>query len=305
MLQCSMIAPRFYPRPRAMKTSEHDQDLTVTSQATVVASTRITPENTDEVRQIYLHMDESPALFPQGQNVGVLVPGPHPFGKKEHHRYYTIANARPGSDGAGVELELLVRRCFYVDEVSGEQYPGIASNYLCDARAGDRITLSGPYRSPFRIPTDKTSNLVMIGTGTGIAPFRTFLRRVYEEQGHWEGKVRLYYGAKTGMDLLYMNDLNNDLAAYYDRETFQAINGLRPNVLGDEADALGKSLEANAHDIWQLIQTGHTYVYLAGLKKIAGVFERAMQRAAGGDDAWLAAKQSLIEAQRWSELTYQ
>jgi len=288
-----------------MKTSELDPDLTVTSQATVVASTRVTPETTDEVRQIYLHVDESPTLFPQGQNVGVLVPGPHPFGKKEHHRYYTIANARPSSDGTGVEIELLVRRCFYLDEVSGEQYPGIASNYLCDARAGDEITLSGPYRGPFRIPTDKTSNLLMIGTGTGIAPFRAFLRRIYEEQGHWEGKVRLYYGAKTGMDLLYMNDLNNDLATYYDRETFQAINALRPNVLADEADALGKSLEASASDIWQLMQANNTHVYLAGLKKIANVFETAMRQAAGSESAWLTAKQKLIEAQRWSELTYQ
>ncbi len=285
-----------------MSDIEFQPGKTEATEAVIQSSRRVTPETTDEVRQILLRIDEPAFYFLEGQNIGVLVPGPHEFGNKVHHRYYTIANAR-AQDG-GVELELLVRRCFYIDEVSGEQYPGVASNYLCDAREGDRITLTGPYRSPFRIPSDPASNLLMLGTGTGVAPFRAFLRRIYEEQKGWKGKVRLYYGARTGTDLLYMNDLNNDLANYFDEKTFKAIQALRPNILGDEADAMGKGIEANATEVWKLVQDSKTCVYLAGMKKIAESLDRAMAKAAGSDQAWQAVKQRLVEERRWSELTY-
>lgn len=287
-----------------MPTREFEPGVSETCEAIVRDSIRITPETTDEVRQISLHIDAPAFYYPEGQHIGVLVPGPHPFGYTQHHRYYTIADARrsPGQDG--VDLEILVRRCFGIDEVSGERYPGIASNYLCDAPVGAPLTLTGPYHSPFRIPADKSANLLMIGTGTGIAPFRAFLRRIYEEQGDWQGQIRLYYGARTGMDLLYMNDLNNDLASYYDRETFQAIHSLRPNLLGDESDALARGLDRNAEAILALLRAPGTHVYLSGMKRIADTFDRAIAAVAGGEPAWSALKDRLIADKRWSELTY-
>jgi ferredoxin--NADP+ reductase len=137
-----------------------------------------------------------------------------------------------------------------------------------------------------------------------VAPFRAFLRRIYEEQKGWKGKVRLYYGARTGTDLLYMNDLNSDLANYYDEKTFKAIQALRPNILGDEADAVGRGVEANASEVWKLVQDEKTCVYLAGMKKIVDSLDQAMAKAAGSAEAWQAVKQRLVQDRRWSELTY-
>ncbi len=274
------------------------------TEAIVHTSERITPNTSDEVRRIVLRIDTPAFYFLEGQNIGVLTPGPHPYGNKTHHRYYTIANAEKSADGDGVELELLVRRCFYIDEVSGEQYPGEASNYLCDAQPGDKISLTGPYRSPFLIPADKNSNLLMLGTGTGIAPFRAFLRRVYQEQSHWGGKVRLFYGARSGAEMLYMNDQNSDLANYYDQATFQAIQSLSKGVLKDEGDALQSGVEAHSAEIWDMLQDEKTHVYLAGMKKIATAFDASMAKLAGSDTQWQAVKQGLIDAKRWSELTY-
>lgn len=285
-----------------MNDTEFEPGVTDTTQATVLSSARITSDTSDEVRQIVLQVPESSLYFMEGQNIGVLVPGPHPFGNKAHHRYYTIANAR--DTGTGVELELLVRRCFYIDEVSGERYPGIASNYLCDAQPGAAVTLTGPYRSPFRIPADSASNLLLLGTGTGIAPFRAFLRQVYEKQQGWKGKIRLYYGARTGTDLLYMNDQNDDLTQYYDQKTFQAFQAVYNPLLGDESDALKQGIEGNAKEVWKFIQDPKTHVYLAGLEKIATVFDGVMAQQAGSEDAWHAAKAKLLAEKRWSELTY-
>lgn len=274
------------------------------TEAYIQSTKRITPESTDEVRQIVLRINTPAFYFLEGQNIGVLTPGPHPFGNKSHHRYYTIANANKSADGEGVELELLVRRCFYIDEVSGEEYPGEASNYLCNAQAGDKISITGPHRSPFRIPADKTSNLLMLGTGTGIAPFRAFLRRVYQEHSSWNGKVRLFYGARTGAEMLYMNDINHDLTLYYDQTTFKAIQSLSQGILNDEGDALQHGVDANAGEIWALLQEPKTHVYLAGLKKIAAAFDASMAKMAGSEAQWEAVKQALIEDKRWSELTY-
>ena len=285
-----------------MSDTEFQPGANETTEAVVQSSRRITPESTEEVRQIVLRIDESAFYFLEGQNIGVLVPGPHDFGNKYHHRYYTIANAR-ALDG-GVELELLVRRCFYIDEVSGEQYPGVASNYLCDAQEGSRLTITGPYRSPFKIPVDPSSNLLMLGTGTGVAPFRAFMRRIYEEHKGWKGKVCLFYGARNGMDLLYMNDLNADLAQYYDENTFKAIQAVRSGILSDEADALAQGVADNAEEVWTLLQDDKTHVYLAGMKKIADTFDQAMARTAGSEAEWQAVKERLIDARRWTELTY-
>jgi len=285
-----------------MSDYEFEPGVSNTIQAVLVSSQRITPETTDEVRQLRLHIEEPAYYFLEGQNLGVIAPGPHPYGNAVHHRYYTIASATPA--GNGVDLELLVRRCFYIDEVSGERYPGEASNYLCDAQPGTSVTLTGPYRSPFRIPAAPESNLLMLGTGTGIAPFRAFLRRVYEEHKGWQGQVRLFFGARSGADLLYMNDQNSDLGHYYDQETFKAVKAVRGVLLGDESDALGHGLEANVEDIWNLLQSPATHVYLAGLKRIADVFDATMARRAGSPEAWQAVKQGLLDDKRWSELTY-
>lgn len=126
--------------------------------ATLTSSRRITPDSTDEVRQLILQIDEPSFRYAAGQSISVLVPGPGEFGSGYHHRRYSIANPVERGNKQSIELELLVRRCFYLDEISGEQYPGIASNYLCDAKVGDKIKITGPYKSPFKIPADTSQS---------------------------------------------------------------------------------------------------------------------------------------------------
>lgn len=279
-----------------------EETFGVTCQATLKASNRITADNADEVRELVLSVDEPAFRALAGQNIGVLIPGPHPFGNPYHHRYYSVVAAQPS--GEGTDLEILVRRCSYIDEVSGEEYPGIASNFLCNATPGKQVTLTGPYKAAFKVPADKTSNLLMIGTGTGIAPFRTLIKSVYAAHGGWQGKVRLFYGAKSGLDNLYMNDQNNDLANYYDEATFEAYQAINPDPYADVGDTLGKSLSQNGAKTWVLMQMPNTYVYLAGLKKQVAVFDKVMAEQAGSAGNWQALKGRLQAEGRWAELTY-
>jgi ferredoxin--NADP+ reductase len=284
--------------------SEMEQALGPVGEAAVVNSERVTPQDRDEVRRIRLRVEDPAFRFSPGQMIGVLVPGPHPFGNRHHLRRYSIASAPEGNAGDGVEFDLLVRRCFYLDEFSGEQYPGIASNYLCDAAPGQRLTIAGPYRSPFRVPADDTSNLVMIGSGTGIAPFRAFVQAIYRQHGGWRGQVRLFYGARSGMDQLYLNDPEGDLANYYDEASFKAFAGILSRPLASEAELLDAALAGHADDVWQLMQAPNTHLYLAGLTRVAAAFDRVMANTAASAADWNAQRARMQAEGRWSELLY-
>lgn len=273
-------------------------------EATLTSSIRITPDSTDEVRQIILQIDEPAFRYAAGQSIGVLVPGPHQFGNEFHHRRYSIANPVEAGTRQIVELELLVRRCFYLDEISGEQYPGIASNYLCDAKVGDKIKITGPYKSPFKIPTDTSSNLLMIGTGTGVAPFRAFVRQIYDQYGGWKGDVRLFYGDRGGMNLLYMNDQQKDLTQFYDDQTFKAFSVLTDRPLSGAEQGLQESLKGHIDECARLIREPNTYVFLAGQDKAAEVLDKVMAETFGSADAWDKVKSDLVESGHWAELLY-
>lgn len=272
--------------------------------AEVVESRRITPEKTDEVRHIVLRVNEPSFRYREGQSIGVVVPGPHAFGNKYHMRRYSIANDRSRSSEESVEFSILVRRCFYIDPLNGERYPGVASNFLCDAKVGQSISVTGPYKSPFNIPSDNQANLVMIGVGTGIAPFRAFIEHIYREQGSWKGQVRLFYGARTGMDMLYMNDHNSDLKEYFEEETFMAYNGLTNRPLMSDTDALKQSLELHVEEALSLIRQSNTYVCVAGLSKVEQAMDQAFCEATGSDGDWAALKEQLVQQGRWSQLLY-
>ena len=256
--------------------NESTQELGPVSEAVVTESVRITPADRDEVRRISLRIDDPAFRYSVGQSIGVVVPGPHPMGNRVHMRRYSIAGGQLDRENDEVELELLVRRCFYIDEISGESYPGIASNYLCDAEVGRHITITGPYRSPFRVPADVHSNLLMIGTGTGVAPFRSFVQEIYREKGGWKGQVRLYYGARNGMDLLYGNDVDGDLTNYYDEASFKAFGAVISRPLATDSYTLRAALEAHAAEVWEQLHDPATYVYMGGWGKVTYTFDRIM-----------------------------
>ena len=71
--------------------TEHQLELGPVSEAVVTDSIRISREDLDEVRRIRLRIDDPSFHFSVGQSVGVVAPGPHPFGNRYHMRRYSIA----------------------------------------------------------------------------------------------------------------------------------------------------------------------------------------------------------------------
>lgn len=270
--------------------------------ATLLRSDRITaPESKEEVRNLVFRTDDPGFDGRIGNCIRVLAPGQ--YGNPYHARFYSIADLDRRDAGA-TEFALCVRRCFVIDDFNGEEYAGVASNYLCDLRPGDSITFSGPVGYPFAVPSNRDANILMVGMGTGIAPFRGLIRLIYEKVGSWKGKVRLFYGARSGLEMLYMNDENNDLANYYDQPTFKAFQAISPRPALDAPIALDKVLEQNAAEVWEMLQGPDTQVYIAGATAMLGMVDQALTGVAGSHLAWQGRRQQLLAENRWHEVLY-
>lgn len=86
-------------------------------------------------------------------------------------RSYSIASSQSAHPD---EVHLLVSRVSY--EAHGRRRGGAASTYLAERlQEGSRVSIWIEPNSQFRLPADPSTPIVLIGAGTGIAPFRAFL----------------------------------------------------------------------------------------------------------------------------------
>ncbi len=271
--------------------------------ATVTKTERLTPETVEEIREITLEVNDPDFECQVDQSFGVLIKTTSEFGTSVHHRLYSVADLPTNKDGKR-QIKMLLKRCSYVDEFSGELYDGVASNYLCNRKVGDEITITGPHRLPFVVPEDKASNLILIGMGTGIAPFRAFIKHIYKNVNDWKGKIRLFYGARSGLELLYLNDKDGDLTSYYDKETFEAFYALSPRPDWSDPIALDVAMEERADEILELLSMANTHIYVAGHSKISVMLDKAFSNILGSRGKWENRKAELIAGKKWAEVIY-
>jgi len=269
--------------------------------AKLLSSERLTPDSSrEDIRRMVFRTDNLYFDSKVGSCIRVLAPGE--YGNPYHARLYSISDSHPSDDGA--QFEICVRRCFYIDDASGEEYAGVASGYLCDLTPGSEIKFSGPVGYPFVVPSNPNADLLMIGMGTGIAPFRGLIRAIYEKQGSWKGKVRLFHGARTGLEQLYLNDVNNDIGNYFDQPTFKAFQAISPHPVFDAPAALDKALERNAAEVWDIVKGPDSRIYLAGSTQMSDMIAKAMSNIAGSASVWKEKRNELVAAGRWLEVLY-
>jgi cytochrome P450/NADPH-cytochrome P450 reductase len=126
-------------------------------------------------------------------------------------RYYSISSS-PSISPDRASITVGVTRA--PSWSGGEEYRGVASNYLADLSAGDSISMF--IRTPdsgFRPPDDPATPIIMVGPGTGVAPFRGFLqlRRALSEKGVRLGVAHLYFGCRDPQcDFLYRDKFERD-----------------------------------------------------------------------------------------------
>lgn len=282
-------------------------------QARVLVNSAVTAsEAAEEIRELVLEVDRHDFSYAIGQSVGVIVSGPFQqaghadmqLAHSHHYRLYTVADTPNLKHNGLPEIKLCVKRCNYIDEYSGERYAGIASNYLCDLGPNDRVTINGPFGLPFKVPEDRGADLLLIGMGTGIAPFRAFVKHLYRDVGDWRGRVRLFSGARSGLEMPYMNEECDDFAQHYDEDTFEAIRALSPRPHRDDPVALDAALEQRAEEVLSIITSENGHIYVAGRADILATLERVFSGLVGSDVAWAELKSTLKQSGRWQELVY-
>jgi ferredoxin--NADP+ reductase len=149
---------------------------------------------------------------------------------------------------------------------TGELKKGRVSNYLCDLKAGDEVLVTGPVGRTFFLPNDPQSDIIMVAVGTGIAPFRAFIHHLYYKGNpDWKGNVLLFFGTKTGMENLYMNERNNDIGQYYTEETFKEFTALSRS---SKPMYVQHQLRENIETIWEIMKRDRFSIYICGLKGV-------------------------------------
>lgn len=125
----------------------------------------------------------------------------------EHRRNYSIANS-PRQDKV-VELAMA-----YMPQ-------GLASTLLANLRPGDTLDASGPYGQFILKDEVLPQRYILIGTGTGITPYRSMLPQLATLMANSNLEVVILQGVRTPADLLYGGEFV-EFAAHHPRAKFYA-----------------------------------------------------------------------------------
>ncbi len=254
--------------------------------------------------------DSDPFLnYVEGQSIGIMPAGEDANGKPHKLRLYSIASTRHGDDFNGNTVSLCVRQLQY--EKDGETINGVCSTYLCNIKPGDKVKITGPVGKEMLLPDEEDANIVMLATGTGIAPMRAYLRRMFEatekEKNKWnfKGKAWLFMGAPKSANLLYEDDLQRYLTNYPDNFKYtKAISREQQNTKGGRMYIQDRVLES-ANELFNMIEDEKTHIYLCGLKGMEPGIDEAMTKAAEEKGLnWSELRPQLKKAGRWHVETY-
>ena len=214
-------------------------------------------------------------------------------------RLYSIASA---PEEVGEEVHLTVGVLHY--EHDGKAYSGAASGYL-----GERLPEEGAARvfvepNPnFRLPDDDNAAIIMIGNGTGIAPFRAFMQARAAREA--PGKNWLVFGnPHFTEDFLYQTEWQG-----WQKDGFLHRYSLAWSRDQAEKVYVQDKLREEAASVWQWLKDG-AYVYVCGdAARMAKDVERALLdiiAGEGGMDADAAADylDELRQARRYQRDVY-
>ena len=251
--------------------------------ATVVGNFNCTEAGfASETHHIVLDFGVQPFPVLEGQSIGIIPPGVDASGKPHFARQYSIASPRNGERAGYNNVALTVKRV--TEDHQGKPVRGVASNYVCDLKVGDKVQVVGPFGHSFLMPNHPKSNLVMICTGTGSAPMRamTEWRRRLRQSGKFEGgKLMLFFGARTEQELPYFGPLQKLPKDFIDISlAFSRTPGAPKRYVQD-------LIREKAADVGELMKDGNTYFYVCGLKSMEeGVVLALRDVAQGAGLSW-------------------
>ncbi len=167
-------------------------------------------------------------------------------------RFYSISSSQ---DEVGNEVHLTVGVVHYI--IDGHSRWGGASSYLASLNEDDQLDIFIEHNDLFRLPTDESTDIIMISSGTGIAPFRAFLQQ-RAIQGA-TGRNWLFFGNPHFIsDFLYQVEWQR----YHKEGLLTRIDLAWSRDQPQKIYVQNKLLE-QAKDVWQWITQGAA-IYVCG-----------------------------------------
>lgn len=239
-----------------------------TVEATVTGNVRVTEVGKQagqdyDTHHIVLDFGQMPFPVLEGQSIGIVPPGSDDKGKPHHARQYSIASPRNGERPGYNNLSLTIKRV--LEDYDGKPVRGVASNYMCDLKVGDKVEVIGPFGASFLMPNHPKSHIVMICTGTGSAPMRamTEWRRRLRKTGKFDsGKLMLFFGARTQEELPYFGPLQSLPKDFID------INFAFSRTPGQPKRYVQDAMRERAADLALMLKDPNTCFYVCGLKSM-------------------------------------
>ncbi len=262
------------------------------------------------VNHITFDLSEGNLHYVEGQSIGIIPDGEDANGKPNKLRLYSIASTRHGDNLEDKTVSLCVRQLQY--EKDGETINGVCSTFLCDIEPGAKVKITGQVGKEMLLPADEEANVIMLATGTGIAPMRAYMRRMFEpgerakNPGYaFRGKAWLFMGVPKAANLLYEDDFQRYLSEYPENFRYtKAISREEQNSKGGRMYIQDRVLE-HADEIFALIEDPKTHVYMCGLKGMEPGIDDAMGAAASAKGIdWSVLRPQLKKADRWHVETY-
>ena len=250
--------------------------------ATVVGNVRVTEVGKEyDTHHVVLDFGAMPFPVLEGQSIGIIPPGTDAQGRAHHARQYSIASPRNGERPGYNNVSLTIKRV--LEDHQGNPVRGVASNYMCDLKVGDKVQVIGPFGTSFLMPNHPKSHIVMICTGTGSAPMRamTEWRRRLRSSGKFEGgKLMLFFCARTKEELPYFGPLQSLPKDFIDTHfAFSRTPGQPKKYVQD-------AMRERAADLAPLLTDPNACFYVCGLKAMEEGVVLALHdiaRAAGLD----------------------
>jgi ferredoxin--NADP+ reductase len=244
----------------------------------------------------------------EGQSIGIIPPGNDDKGKPHKLRLYSIASTRHGDNLDDKTISLCVRQLEYKSPDTGETVYGVCSTHLCNLDLGADVTITGPVGKEMLLPEDEDATVIMLATGTGIAPFRAFLWRMFKEAHEdykFKGLAWLIFGIPFSANILYKEELERLAQEFPDnfRLTY-AISREQENAQGGKMYVQSRVVEY-ADEIFEMLQKPKTHFYMCGLKGMEPpITETFTQEAEKRGVNWDDLRKDLKKNHRWHVEVY-
>lgn len=167
-------------------------------------------------------------------------------------RFYSISSSQLENIN---EVHITVNIINFI--INKRSYTGGASGYLSKQFEDNNVSIFIEKNNNFRLPSDSNAPIIMIGPGTGIAPFRAFIQHRYNQNAI--GKNWLFFGNQQFTeDFLYQTEWQK----YFESGFLNKISLAWSRDQKNKKYVQDKIKEKNV-EIWQWIKEG-AYIYICG-----------------------------------------